>query len=1060
MARLSISLLGPFQVTLDGRPVSSFTTDKARALLAFLTVEADRPHSRDALAGLLWPEQPQRKARQNLRQALSYLRQALDDRDDGDSVVEPFLRVSREAVQFNLESDHWLDVVAFQTSIEAATAHRHRRLETCPFCADDLKKAVEIYRGEFLAHFFVDDSAVFEEWSLLKREWLHRHAVDALFHLANFDERRGDYDQARQYAWRQVALEPWREEAHRQLMRLLALDGQRSASLVQFERCRRALADELGVEPTDETVALFEQIRAGLPLQPSTAVHNLPSSLTPFVGREKELAYLADRLVSPDCRLLTLVGPGGIGKTRLALRSALDQVGSFAHGVYFVPLASVRSSEHIVSAIADALGFSFSGRADIQQQLLDYLREKEMLLVLDNLEHLLDGVPFLASMLRRAPSIVLLATSRERLNLQEEWVCQVEGLAVPEDENADEIEGCHAIELFLQSARRARGDFALSEHETADVVRICQLVEGMPLAIELAAVWVAVRSCREIAREIEHNLDLLTTRLRNVPERHRSIWAAFEYSWELLTEAERGLLRRLSVFRSGFGQEAAVAVAGASPITLLALLDKSLVRRVSTGRYDTHLLLRQYASEKLRTNPEEYQQTHLQHARYFATFLAEQEERLSSVEQKTALGEIALEIENVRQAWRLAVSRREVRQVEQSLESLYQFHRVRCRFQEGVELFAEAIEAWGEEGASMTVLGKTLARQGALYYRLGRYQPARAALEKSLGMFESLGNPSEHIFGLVTLGDVFRSQGIYDKAERVAQESLALSKQTEDPSGVARSLFLLGMVRYRTGDIDQAEELFEASLEIGRDSTNQRLITAALNSLGDVACHRGDFVRARGIFEECLALSRELDDQYNVAIHLNNMGTVVHCLDERSEAQGYYRESLKICREIGDRNGQAVALSNLGEVAFELGNRSHALARFQAGLAIGRDIQDQRTIIACLNNLGQVACALEDYAAAKTYLAEALAITAEIQAIWELLKVLVTLSVLFGKQGQTDRAAALLGMARHHPASSTETQERAQRLLDEMGLVAPAGDPDSLDSMVAEILAEISPTMH
>jgi predicted ATPase/DNA-binding SARP family transcriptional activator len=1071
MMRLTISLLGPLQVALGGEPVTDFATDKARALLAYLVVEADRAHRRDALAGLLWPDQPQCKARHNLRQALSHLRRAIGDCDK----ATPFLLVSRETVQFNTDSDYWLDVAVFTSLAEACKGHRHRRLATCLPCMRRLERMAELYRGDFLEQFFLSDSDVFEEWALLKREWLHRQAVEALSHLAGYYERRSDYEQARQYAWRQVALEPWREEAHRHLMRLLALDGQRSAALAQYEACRRVLAEELGVEPTAETVAMYERISESAIADLRTCrLANLPPSPTPFVGREGELAELADYLANPDCRLVTLVGPGGIGKTRLALQVAKAHIGAFAHGIYFTPLASVSSPEFIVSAIAEALDLPFDSRQDPKEQLLNYLREKEMLLVLDNLEHLLSlsilparggddhrrrpgGAELLVEILRRAPGVVLLVTSRERLNLREEWVYAVEGLTYPQNGSVDRLETYSAIDLFQQRARRAYRRFSLSETETPHVVRICQLVEGMPLGVELAAAWVAVRSCREIAQEIESNLDILTTRLRDVPARQWSVRATFEYSWQLLSETEKDLFARLSVFRGGFRREASAVVAGASLSTLSALLDKSLIRRVSSDRYEMHELLRQYAAEKLQADPQKQEETQVQYARYFAAFLEQREEHLKRANQKQAFQEIAPEIENAWQAWQLVVARGCVHEVEQSLESLYHFYNVQSRFQEGIELFAQAIDRWSGDAQQARIFGKVLSRQGALYRHLSRYQQARTCLEQSLAIFEHLGVQAEQVFCLVNLANVALNQGKHEEAEQLARKSLALSREIGDSWGATSSLFMLGMVRYRTGDVAQAQALLEESLAIGRESGNQRLMLSPLNTLGDIACHRGDYAKAQRMFEECLALSRELGDQFKVAMHLNNLGTILHVLGKYAEARSYYQESLEICRQIGDQSGRAVALSNLGEVAYALSAYPEAQEFYQEGLSIGRDIQDQRTVMICLNNLGETTCALGDYQGARAYFAEAMKIATETQALTVLSKVLVNLAVLFAKQGQTGRAAELLNLARRHPASEQAIQEKAARLLDEMALVSPDSAPSPLDLVVAEILAEISP---
>ena len=354
MAHLSPSLLGSFQATLDGQPVTGFKSDKVRALLAYLAVEAHRPHRREALAGLLWPDWPDQAARSNLRGALSNLRRAIDDR----MAAPPFLLVVRETIQFNAASDCWLDVTTLTEQVTAEAAHAEA---LDPSTMDALEQAVDLFHGRFLEAFSVD-SAPFEEWILLKQTEIDRQVLEALHRLTQAYERRGEFVSARDYAQRQLALEPWRESAHRDLMRVLALSGQRGVALAQYEICRRALAQELGVEPTAETAALYKSIRDGA-LDPPAApdkVHNLPASLTPFVGREAYLTEIADRLQDPGCRLLSLVGPGGIGKTRLAVEAAREQLDRFEHGVFFVSLAPVGSVEAMVPTVAQALGFALA----------------------------------------------------------------------------------------------------------------------------------------------------------------------------------------------------------------------------------------------------------------------------------------------------------------------------------------------------------------------------------------------------------------------------------------------------------------------------------------------------------------------------------------------------------------------------------------------------------------------------------------------------------------------------------------------------------------------------
>jgi predicted ATPase len=934
-----------------------------------------------------------------------------------------------------------------------------------------LEEMTDLYRGDFLQQFFLSDSSVFEEWASLKREWFHREVVDALRHLTRYYERRGNYRQAQVFSWRQISLEPWREEAHRRLMRLLALDGQRSAALAQYEACCQALDEELGVEPTDETKALYEQLRDSaskrIPGLESNNLAPLPSSPTPFVGRETELADLAELLADPDCRLVTLVGPGGLGTSRLALQVAADQMGGFSHGVTFVSLAPVSSSDLLASTVADALNFSFREQEDPEHQLLDYLREKDLLLILDSIEHILEGANLVSKIIRHAPGVIVMATSRERLNLQEESVYALDGLGYPKGEmnddrepgqsteSAEPLETYGAIELFRQQARRVYDDFSLSDGTASDVVRICQLVEGLPLGVELAASWTRVRSCRDIAREIEHNLDILSTDLRNVPERQRSIRATFEYSWQLLSSEEKDLLARLSVFSGGIRREAALRVTGTSLSILLALADKSFLSRVGSDRYDMHALLRQYAREKLGTSPRVRAQTEREHARYFAAFLEHQSENLRKTRGKDDFNALASEIENARKAWQLAVTYDSAPLIEQSLESLYLFYDFQCRFQEGIDLLSVAVDRWADDPSQKHILGQLLSRQGALYLHLGQYRRAKTALKRSLMLLAPLDMTAERVFSLVSLARLAHRQGDYEETVRLSKRSLTLSRQIGDRWGMTHSLVHLGVVRYRMGDVNGAVTLLEESLEIAQESDIPRLVIAPLNWLGDVACHRGDYATGQDLFERCLALTRETGDHYKVAVALNNLGTVFHVLGEVEKAQSAYQESLDVCREIGNRRRQAIALSNLGELAYETGAYADAERLYREGLAIGREMHDQWIVMACLNNLGEIAHTLRANHEAWQCFVEVLTIAQATQTLPLVFKILVNLSTLFARAGEKDRAAELLALAQQHPASEQVIREKAGRLLDELELVPPDTTDRSLNEVVTEVLASI-----
>lgn len=461
MSQFTLSLLGPFEAALDQQTISNFATDKIRALLAYLAMEAGQPHRRETLAGLLWPEWPHKISLRNLRQSLHRLKQTLDHHQPGFS--NQLLTITRQTIQLN--PDHLqLDAADLATLLTKVEKHPHAHLYTCRPCLDHLRRAINLYRGELMTGFSLTDAPEFETWLLVQRERLHQQMLLTLDHLALAAEKNRAYEEALGYARRQLTLEPWREETHRQVMRLLALDGRRGEALAHYDTCRHILAEELAVEPAPETTALYEAIRADKPLDAlslemvsRSRLHNFPTQLTPFVGRQRELQYITEQLVDPNCHLLTLTGPGGIGKTRLSIRAAEiigESVSDFKDGLYFVSLTAVATPDLLISTIAAILDLTFNQRETPHAQLLHYLSGKKMVLVLDNFEHLLADVSLLTDIASTAPQIKLLVTSREPLNLNNERRLLLEGLAY-----IDNAVTADAVELFLQAVHRVQHNF-------------------------------------------------------------------------------------------------------------------------------------------------------------------------------------------------------------------------------------------------------------------------------------------------------------------------------------------------------------------------------------------------------------------------------------------------------------------------------------------------------------------------------------------------------------------------------------------------------------------------
>lgn len=643
---------------------------------------------------------------------------------------------------------------------------------------------------------------------------------------------------------------------------------------------------------------------------------NLPIPATPLLGRDHELGLIAQLLHDPQCRLLTLVGPGGVGKSRLAIEAALQQRGAFNDGVYFVALAGINAPEFIVPTVAEALGFTFSGPAEPKVQLLNYLRDKQTLVVLDNFEHLLAGSELLGELLPQAQGVKLLATSREPLHLLAEWVLEVQGLPVPENLQEGELEVNSAVALFLQRARRARVSFALTSDERPAVLRICQLVQGLPLGIELAAAWVRTLSCRQIAHEIEWSLDFLTATMRDVPERHRSITAVFDQSWQLLSAAEQGVLGQLSVFRGGFTRKAAEAVAGANLALLSALVDKSLVRpgNAHPERYDLHELIRQYAATRLQADTPAEQATFDRYSHYYLRLLQAYEPALTSSRQQEALSQLSVDIDNIRSAWEIAVTRQQVDLLQGATLAMNHFYELHQYFQEAEALFKRAAEVVRRRIAHLAaadnaqerarlegVLGDLLVQQGFFCQRIGRSDAALTLYRAGIALLRPLGESVALAQALIYCGIVCSVTGDLEEASGNLREGLELSRAVEHVRFQAIGAAFLGSVTHSQGDYAAAYRWYTEAIALCHDP-HLRLLIGALFSRTAQAL--GRLTEAQEQLQAGLGYARKTGNRWGTALGLEQLALARQAAGDYLEPYHLLEESIALYGDVGDKWSQ------------------------------------------------------------------------------------------------------------------------------------------------------------
>lgn len=807
---LEILTLGGLAIRQNGQAVEGFISQKVRALLVYLACTA-RPQPRMVLAELFWPELAEGRALANLRVALNNLRRAAGSHLD----------ITRESVSVRSDCRPYLDAAEFDTRVRAAL--------TMGAIADPgtVEDALALYQGDFLQGFYVD-SASFEQWAALERDRLRFLFFNAADRLIEGALARQDYATGATLAARALEIDPLREETHRQLMRALAHSGQRAAALAQYRTCQRLLRDELNTAPSMETTHLHERLQSSDVSPPSARdsvtlplklTCNLPPQPLSFVGREPEIAELSVLLGKPDCQLITIAGPGGCGKTRLAVEVARSKTHDFEDGVWFVPLASVTTADTLIAAISSALGLGFTaGTKPPRDELLEHLRERRLLLLLDNFEQLVHAVGVIEDILTTAPSCKLLVTSRQALNLAWEWPFWLAGMAYPDNAETDHLESYSAVQLFVERARRVRHVFSIRD-DPAGIVQICQMVEGLPLGIEIAASWLRVMSCQQITQELTQ-LEVMYT---PVERRHRSLRALFENAWERLSEPEQRMIMRLSVFRGGFRLDTAEAVASITVTALAALVNQSLIRAdYLTGRFDMHQLFRDFAQAQLHSFPAEEQLARERHAQYYLGMLHAFDHSPEDGQPRISFEDILPDIDNVRAAWEWAVTYQRMDLISQGCAGLGNIYALASYHHEALATFQHALSSLEDVPPS----------------------GERDRLELALSM--CLVPPTVVVCGWTS-----------DATRQVAEHARRLAASLDAPHDLFQSLLILSLF-YGNEEWERSQRIAEEALELAQRS-NQSAEIMARATLETSLMFTGEFVRALEQAERVLSLA-EMDN--------------------------------------------------------------------------------------------------------------------------------------------------------------------------------------------------------
>ncbi|HLK59472.1 MAG TPA: tetratricopeptide repeat protein [Chthonomonadaceae bacterium] len=1049
-----IEMLGGFRAQRENQTVDRFRSQKAALLLAYLATYPGRKHSREQLADLLWPEDDMEAARNRLRVSLSALRHQLELPGESSGTVLMTDRLSIMLRPQAFTSDVAEFDTAFSDGLHTADAEERSRL---------LRLAVDTYRGEFLPQFY-------DEWVLVERQRLTHALEEALRQLVSDCLEQQDFLGGLDFARRAVLCDPYNESAVRDLMLLNARLGKTAQALQEYEALRQRLAEALNVPPNLATRKLAEQIaqcpepemagratpRSRWPREcapsapPFTAERppgglsagetaplrglskslegRLPIPLTQFYGRAEELAQIEAMLSN---RIVTLTGPGGAGKTRLSVEAARRLQGRYKSRVWFVPLADLRDPAQLAAAIADVVAPTARGaeQRDPLEKIVAALRPHASLLILDNLEHIAsDAAELVTLLLDQLPALTCLATSRRSLGIAGEREFVVPPLPVPLQEdtsgstyrNAASQAGLAAllevpsVALFVDRAQAVLPYFQITPANAADIAALCRALEGIPLALELAAARARVLTPRQMLPHIERGYALLVDSRAGKDNRHRSMQAVIEWSFQLLLPSTRHVLGLLSVFRGGWTLEAAETVCDDANVldALEQLRIDSLVQCSDIGpemRYRMFDAVREFAGRQV--SQDALHAAQARHAACFAHLAQTAEPTLRGPQQALGFHRLQTELDNLRAAFDFCIEDPDSRR--QALlftRSLWRFWMARGSLGEGYTRALAAVRS-ADAQAEGAVYVDALNATGALASARDDYAVARNLLQEAVDLAREGDYPPGLAAALDQLGVVETQCGRYPDAHLLLEESLEIRRRTGNDLDIAETLRHLGIIAAKTDDFPQARRLYEESIVLQRRLRDRQELAVTLRALGLIADRQGDYASAQALFRESGGIHQEMGDRISAAMAYGNLGILACKQKDYTGGRAHFTEAIALFRELGMRRAVAIGLGNMGSVEELLGNFPASLEIHAESLEIYRELGTREGIVHALNNLGKVAARAGQNAMAHRSLEEALDLSREMGLQSEVASALEGWGLIAIGIGRPADAASLFGAA-------------------------------------------------